>query len=158
MVVPNPRTVVPVPTPRRTLGLSVPLQIDESSLVQSNGSVSDVVSSGIGEALRDELVGHSSGIESGGEDSDVSEEVVSSSSSSDSDTDGDVSVASNTPVPAPRRPTRVNSTAHLRPDFVYNFNQVIGDGQQTGINNDRPSNDTRTHEEINFLKNVLKLF
>ena len=25
----------------------------------------------------------------------------------------------------------MKSTAHLRPDFVYNFNQVIGDGQQT---------------------------
>ena len=241
MVVPKPRTVVPVPT-RRTRGLSVTPQTDESNLAQSNGSViavhldsGDVLSSGTGEALSDELVGHGSGIgvlcrfqhctghitmgswrgrgnqysslglctvncrpvasnyqlshlrpyrepnpslrggrrecyysatmapgsgiEPGGEDSDVSEEVVVSSSSSDSDTDGDiVSVASNTPVPAPRRSTRVKSTAHLRPDFVYNFNQVIGDGQQNVTCDDRLINDTQTREKINFLKNVLELF
>ena len=165
MVVPKPRTVVLMPTPRRTRGLSVTPQINESSLTQANGSVSgvhpdsgDVVSSGPGEALSDELVGHGSGIEPGGEDTDVSEEVVSTSSPSDSDTDGDVSVVSNTPVPAPRRSTRVKSTAHLRPDFVYNFNQVIEDGQQTGTSDDRPVNDTQTRDKINFLKNVLEFF
>ena len=101
---------------------------------------------------------HGSGIEPGGEDSDVSEEVVSRSSSSDSDTDGDFSVASNTPVPVPRRSTRVKSTAHLRPDFVYNFNQVVGDGQQTVTSDDRPTSDCQTRNKINFLKNVLELF
>ena len=165
MVVPKPRTVVPVPTPRRTRGLSVTPQIEESSLAQSNGSVSvvhldngEVVSFGTGEALSDELVDHGSGIEPGGEDSDVSEEVISSSSSSDSGTDGNVSVAPNTPVPAPRRSTRVKSTAHLRSDFVYNFNQVVGDGQQTGASDDGTINDTQTRDKINFLKNVLELF
>ena len=102
--------------------------------------------------MSDELVGHGSGIEPGGEDSDVSEEVLTSSGSSD--TGGDiVSVASNTPVPAPRRSTRVISTAHLRPDFVYNFNQAIGDGQQTLTGDDRLINDTQTCEKIKFLKN-----
>ena len=164
-VVPKPRTVVPVPTPRRTRGLSVTPQIDESSLAQSNGSLSvvhldngEVVSFGTGEALSDELVDHGSGIEPGVEDSDVSEEVISSSNSSDSDTDGNISVAPNTPVPAPRRSTRVKSTAHLRSDFVYNFNQVIGDGQQTGASDDGTINDTQTRDKINFLKNVLELF
>ena len=164
MVVPKPRTVVPVPTPRRTRGLSVTPQIDESSLAQSNGSVGvvhpdngAVISLGTGEALSDDLVDHGSGIEPGGEDSDVSEEVVSRSSSSDSDTHGDVSVASNTPVPVPRRSTRVKSTAHLRSDFVYNFNQVVGDGQQTGASDDGTINDTQTRDKINFLKNILEL-
>ena len=115
----------------------------------------DLVSSGTGEALSDELVGHGSGSGPGGEDSDVSEEVVSSSSSSNSDTDGDFSIASNTPVPARRRSTRVKATAHLRPDFVYNFNQVIGDGQQTVTSDDRPINDTQTREKIYFLMNEL---
>ena len=163
MVVPKPRIVVPVPTPRRTQGLSVTPQIDKSSLAQSNGSVSiihpdngEVVSSGTGEALSDELVDHGSGIEPGGEDSDVSEEVVFTSSSSD--VDGDISVVPKNPVPAPRRSTRVKSTAHLRPDFVYKFNQVVGDGQQTVTSDDRPTNDTQTRDKINFLKNVLELF
>ena len=163
MVVPKPRIVVPVPTPRRTRGLSVIPQIDESSLTQSDGSMGgvhldsgDVVSSGTGEALSDELMGHGSGIEPGGEDSDVSEEVVSTSSSSDAD--GDISVVPKTPVPAPRRSTGVKSTAHLRPDFVYNFNQVVGDGQQTVTCDDRPTNDIQTLDKINFLKNVLELF
>ena len=165
MVVPKPRTVVPVPTPRRAWGLSVTPQIDESNLAQSNGSVGvvhpdngEVISSGTGEALSDDLVDHGSGIEPGGEDSDVSEEVVSRSSSSDSDTHGDVSVASNTPVPVPRRSTRVKSTAHLRSDFVYNFNQVVGDGQQTGASDDGTINNTQTRDKINYLKNVLELF
>ena len=64
--------MVPLPTPRRTRGLSVTPQIDEPSLAQSNASVSvvhldnhDVVSSGTGEVLSDELVGHGSGIETG---------------------------------------------------------------------------------------------
>ena len=99
MVVPKPRIVVPVPTPRRTQGLSVTPQIDESTLAQSNGSVSvvhpdngEVVSSGTGEALS-ELVDDGLGIEPGSEDSKLSEEVVSRSSSSDSDNNGDVSVA-----------------------------------------------------------------
>ena len=117
----------------------------------------DVVSFGTAEALSDELVGHGSGIEPGGEDSDVSEEVLTSLGSSD--TDGDiVSNASNTPVPAPRRSTRVKLITHLRPDFVYNFNQIIGDGQQTVTGDDRPINDTQTREKVNFLKNVLELF
>ena len=116
------------------------------------------MSSGTGEALSDELVDHGSGIEPGGKDSGVSEEVVSSSNSSGSDTDGNVSIAPNTPVPAPRRSTRVKSTAHLRSDFVYNFNQVIGDGQQTGASDDGTINDTQTRDKINFLKNVLELF
>ena len=62
-----PRTVVPVPTPRRTRGLSVTPQINESSLAQSDELVSvvhldsgDVVSCGTGEALSDELVCHGS--------------------------------------------------------------------------------------------------
>ena len=98
-------------------------------------------------------------IEPGGEDSDVSEELVSSSSSSDSDTGGDsVCVASNTLVPASRRSSRVKSTAHLRPDFVCNFNQVIGDSQQTVTSDDRMINHTQTREKTNFLKNVLELF
>ena len=84
---------------------------------------------------------------------------MASSSSSDLDTGCDnFSVASKIPVPGPRRSMRVNSTAHLRPDFVYNFNQVIGDGQQTVNSDDRPINNTQTHEKINFLKNVLELF
>ena len=103
----------------------------------------DIVSSGAGEALSDGLVAHGSGIEPGGEDSDVSEELVASSSFSDSDTGGDsVSIASNTPVPAPRSYMRVKLTAHLRSNFVYNFKRVIADGQQTVTSDDRPINDT----------------
>ena len=56
IVIPKPRNMVPVPTPRRTRGLSVIPQIDESSPAQSNGSVDvvhlengDVVSSGTGD-------------------------------------------------------------------------------------------------------------
>ena len=52
----------------------------------------------------------------------------------------------------------MKSTAHLTPHFVYNFNQVIGDGQQTVTSDDRPTNDIQTRDKINFLKNVLELF
>ena len=169
MVIPKPRNVVPVPTPRKTQGLSVTPQIDESNLAHMIGSVravhldsgdigsvravhldsGDVVSSGTGEALSDELVGHGSGVEPDGEDSDVSEEVVANSSSSDSDTGGD-SVAYNTPVPAPRRSTRVKLTTQLRPDFVYNFNQVAGDGQQTVTSDDEPSMTPKLRRRLTF--------
>ena len=107
IVVPKPRTVVPVPTPRRTWGLSVTPQVEESSLVQLNGSVdvvhldnADLLSSGIGQLLSEELMAHGSRIEPGCDYSDVS--VSDISSSSDFNTGSDiVSIASNTPVPGP---------------------------------------------------------
>ena len=56
--------MVPLQTPRRTRGLSVTPQIDEFSLAEPNGSISvvlldngDVVSSGTGEILNDEMMG-----------------------------------------------------------------------------------------------------
>ena len=108
IVVPKPSTVVPVPTPRRTLGLSVTPQIDKSSLAQSNGSVravhldsADVAFSGSGEALSDELVGHGEGIELGVRTLMGQRKQWS--------------------VQAPQTQILVE-TAHLRPDFVYDFN------------------------------------
>ena len=55
------------------------------------------------------------------------------------------------PTPAPRRSARVKSTAHLRPNYVYNFPQVSGDGETMG--SAIPASD-----KINLLKGFLKLF
>ena len=49
------------------------------------------------------------------------------------------------PRPAPRRSTRMRSTAHLRPDFVYNFQASSGGGQEIA-------------KKVGFLKEVIKLF
>ena len=80
-------------------------------MAQSNGSVSvvhldngEVVSFGTGEALSDELVDHGSGIEPSGEDSDVSEEVISSSK---------VKVGVLRPVQQPGYPVQVPQTQIL---------------------------------------------
>ena len=67
IVILKPRTVIPVPTTRRSRELSVTPQIDQSSLAKTNRPESvvhldngEVVSSGTGEILNDKLVGHCS--------------------------------------------------------------------------------------------------
>ena len=49
------------------------------------------------------------------------------------------------PRPAPRRSTRMRSTAHLRPDFVYNFQASSGGGHEIA-------------KKVGFLKEIIKLF
>ena len=75
----------------------------------------------------------------------ISKEVLASSTSLDPASDGGSdSTVYCTPVPAPRRSTRVKPTAHLKPDIVCNFNQVEGDGQQTHINEDKLTSNIKT--------------